>query len=87
MDFDFQNNTGPLAPEPPRRMPAPWSVQKIAGGFVVVDAGGRRLAFVYADPDQHGANTDMLTPDEARRVARNIARLPELMGRRPPSLT
>jgi len=66
----------------PRRMPAPWYVHEIAGGFVVIDAGGRRLAYVYCDPAQRGANTEMLTPDEARRVASGIARLPELLGGR-----
>lgn len=67
---------------PPRRMPAPWSVQEIAGGYVVVDAAGRRLAYVYSDPDQRGANTETLTPDEARRVANNIANLPERIPER-----
>ncbi len=35
-----------------RRVPAPWTVEKIPGGFVVVDANGQQLAHVYADNRQ-----------------------------------
>jgi hypothetical protein len=30
-----------------RRFPAPWTVEKIAGGLKVVDANGQSLAYVY----------------------------------------
>jgi hypothetical protein len=41
------------------------------GGYVVRDANGQTLAFVYSrDSDA-----------EARRIAVNIARLPELLGK------
>lgn len=66
----------------PRRMPAPWSVREVPGGYVVVDATGRRLAYIYSDQTERGANNDALTPDEARRVAMNIAKLPSLLDRR-----
>jgi hypothetical protein len=35
-------------PEPSRRFPAPWRADKIPGGYVVRDANGQTLAFVYS---------------------------------------
>jgi hypothetical protein len=66
----------------PRRLPAPWKVVEIAGGYVVVDAGGRRLAYVYRNTSlDAGVNSEALTDDEARRVAANIAKLPNLLAK------
>ncbi len=67
-----------------RRMPAPWEVEEIPGGYCVVDAEGKRLAYVYGlDPKElAAAGHERLTKDEARRVASNIAKLPELLGER-----
>jgi len=64
-----------------RRFPPPWTVEKIPGGLVVRDANGQSLAYVYyreKDSDAHMAN--VLTEDEARRIAANIAKLPGLLG-------
>jgi hypothetical protein len=60
-----------------RRFPAPWIVEKIPGGFIVKDANGQSLAYDYADNRQI---TNTLTEDEARRIASNIAKLPQLLG-------
>jgi hypothetical protein len=65
-----------------RRFPAPWRADKIAGGYVVRDANGQALAYLYSRDDRTEAlQAKMLTKDEARRIAINIARLPELLGK------
>jgi hypothetical protein len=66
----------------PRRLPAPWKVVEISGGYAVADAGGRRLAYVYRNTSlDAGVNSEALTDDEARRVAANIAKLPDLLAK------
>jgi hypothetical protein len=64
-----------------RRFPQPWSVELIPGGYKVLDADGQSLAYVYGRETK--ANSDIakvLTKDEARRIASNIAKLPTLLG-------
>jgi hypothetical protein len=69
-------------PDPPRRFPTPWHALKIAGGFVVRDANGQVLAHVYSRENEADARqAKVLTADEARRIAINIARLPGLLGK------
>jgi hypothetical protein len=34
--------------EPPRRFPSPWRADKTPGGYVVRDATGQSLAYVYS---------------------------------------
>jgi hypothetical protein len=63
-----------------RRFPAPWSVQEIPGGFKVIDATGQALAYIYGRETRDKADiAKVLTTDEARRVAANIAKLPALL--------
>jgi hypothetical protein len=67
----------------PRRFPAPWTAEQIPGGYVVKDATGQSLAYVYARETRTEADTaHVLTMDEARRVASNIAKLPTLLGKK-----
>jgi hypothetical protein len=70
----------------PRRFPPPWQVEQIPGGFKVLDANGQALVYVYARETRNGANiAGVLTVDEARRIAANVAKLPELLGQSPTS--
>jgi hypothetical protein len=59
------------------RFPSPWTVEKIPGGYKVLDANGQSLAYVYAG--DKSVLTDALTQDEARRIASNLAKLPVLL--------
>ena len=68
-----------------RRFPAPWTVEKIAGGFKVIDANGQSLVYVYSRETKDAANiAGVLTEDEARRIAAHIAKLPVLLGQARP---
>jgi hypothetical protein len=65
-----------------RRFPAPWRAEPIPGGYVVRDATGQALAYLYSrDNEAEARQAKVLTKDEARRIAINIARLPELLGK------
>ena len=64
-----------------RRFPAPWTVEQIPGGYKVRDATGQALAYVYGRETRADADiAKLLTMDEARRVAANIAKLPNYLA-------
>ena len=66
-----------------RRFPPPWRADRIPGGYVVRDANGQALAYIYSrDNEVEALKAKVLTKDEARRIAVNVARLPELLGKR-----
>ncbi|MCJ2035419.1 hypothetical protein [Methylobacterium sp. J-068] len=64
---------------PGRGFPPPWIVVEKAESFCVEDASGLAVAWTYfsADADQRAA-TGAMTRDEAQRIAKAIAMVPEM---------
>jgi hypothetical protein len=63
------------------RFPGPWRIAEFPNGFAVYDATGRQLSFFHgwADPNMAGL-AGFLTIDDARQIAVDFARLPELLN-------
>ncbi len=64
------------------RFPGPWRIAEFPNGFAVNDATGRQLGFFYGrvDPNMAG-HASFLTIDDARQIAIDFARLPEVLNR------
>jgi hypothetical protein len=64
-----------------RRFPPPWDMEEANKAcFIVRDNNGMAVAYVYfeSEPGRRTA-ANLLTRDEARRIAANIAKQPELL--------
>jgi hypothetical protein len=66
---------------PARRFPPPWTVEDHNDAcFIVKDRGGPALAYVYYEAEAgRRSAANLMTKDEARRIAANIAKLPALL--------
>jgi len=61
----------------PARFPPPWSIEERQESFIVKDANGQALTYLYfEDEPQRQMSMKRLSRDEARRIAANIAKLP-----------
>ena len=62
-----------------RRFPPPWSIEERQESFIVKDANGQALAYLYfEDEPQRQLSTKRLSRDEAFLIAVNIAKLPSV---------
>jgi hypothetical protein len=62
-----------------RPFPPPWYVVELVECFCVQDAKGQTLGwFYFRDHPQAARHAGVLERDEARRLAANFAKLPDL---------
>lgn len=67
---------------PRRRFPSPWKIEEATESYVVTDAMGQRLAFVYfEDEPQRRSIMKRISKDDAWQLARAITRIPALLQR------
>jgi hypothetical protein len=58
-----------------RGFPAPWRADKTPHGYVVRDANEQALVYLYSrDSEAEAMQAKVLTADEARRIAINVAK-------------
>ena len=70
-----------------RRFPPPWMIEEQEACFTVRDENGQALAYVYFEEEPgRRAAAKLLTHEEARRIAANVAKLPELLRRQQPTV-
>jgi hypothetical protein len=70
-----------------RTFPGPWNIDQIPQGYRVLDANHRVLAYVVTSDQGTKHQSGGLTPEEARRIARVISSLPDLITESPAGRT
>lgn len=66
---------------PERRFPPPWSIEELDSCFVVKDANGQALAYMYFEKEpRRRLRPELLTRDEAQRIAAIFAN-PKLLDK------
>ncbi len=63
------------------RFPAPWRIVELPNGFAVEDATGKQIGVFYGRAPDIAGHTGIMTTDEARQMALDFAKLPELLNR------
>jgi hypothetical protein len=67
---------------PRRRYPPPWRIQENDESYVVLDANGQRLAFIYFEDEPVRQSTmKRIGKADAWQLARAITRIPGLLRR------
>jgi hypothetical protein len=61
------------------RFPVPWRIVELPNGFAVEDATGKQIGVFYGMAPNTAGYTGIMTIDEARQIALDFARLPELL--------
>jgi hypothetical protein len=61
------------------RFPVPWRIVELPTGFVVEDATGKQIGVLYGRAPDSAGHTGIMTMDEARQMAIDFAKLPELL--------
>jgi hypothetical protein len=67
---------------PRRRYPPPWKIEEARESFIVTDASGQRLAYIYFENEpQRQSIMKRINRDDAWQLARAITRIPALIER------
>lgn len=67
---------------PRRRYPPPWKIEEATEFYIVTDATGQRLAYIYfEDEPQRQTSMRRIGKGDAWQLARAITRIPALFGR------
>ena len=63
------------------RFPVPWRTVELPSGFAVEDATEKQIGVFYGRAPCSAGHTGIMTMDEAREMAIDFAKLPELLAR------